>query len=81
VPLAGPDYHGYIAAGQFSAIKHGFKNTAGLRGQRASLDFLIGPCQDAAAQAAGLDQPLHEMHLIDTEGEKKVGECGKRFFA
>jgi hypothetical protein len=81
LPFAGADDGIGIAAWQLSAVKHSFEDAAGFWGQLSKPDLFFSPKQDASAQAIGLRQALHEIHLIDTHPEKELRKLGERFFA
>ena len=44
-------------------------------------DFFLGPQQDARAQTIRLNQTFHEVHLVDTNGEKEPRELHESLFA
>ena len=70
-----------VAARQFSAVKYRFKDAAGFEGQTPEPDLLFGPQQNARAQAIGLNQAFHEVHLVDADREEELRELSERFFA
>src|SRR6202034_1793034 len=69
-----------LTARQFTAIKDGFKDIAGLRRQFAEPDLFFGPQENPGAQTVWLNEPFHEGDLINADGEKKPREIGERFF-
>ena len=79
--FAAADNSGGVAARQFPAVKHGFKDGARFRRQVIEPDLLFGPQHNACAQLIGLHQAFHESDLIDAYGEEEPGECREIFFA
>src|SRR5450432_2104124 len=57
------------------------ENAPRLRGKRAEGDFFVCPDQDPCAQAIGLNERLHEAHLIDADSEEEAREFSKRLLA
>jgi hypothetical protein len=55
-----------------------FQHPPRLRGQLAHPDFLFSPDQNARPQAVGLDEALHEVHLVDADTEEEARELGER---
>lgn len=51
------------------------------RGQLPKAGFFFRPQQNAGAQAIGLNQALHEVHLINANAEEKPRKLGKGFLA
>src|SRR5579863_3601965 len=70
-----------VAARQFAAIKQRFENGTGLGRQLAQPDFLFRPDQNTGTEALGLDEALHEIHLVDAHVQEKPREFRERFLA
>ncbi len=70
-----------LAPGEFTTEEQGVEQGEGLGREVAEAGFLFGPDLDADAESGGLDEALHELDLIQAEGEEELGEFAEGFFA
>ena len=75
------DFLGYLRARQGATIKQSLQKVSRPWWQRLHAHFFLRPQKYSGSQPVGLDQALHEIHLVDRCLEEEPGEGGQFLLA